>query len=156
MHREIPSVSLDVAGDSANGALPYEVEQKQLLRNTLGNQVAFHGQLDALELGRLVASSMALVAPSLEEMFGNQLIEALLLGTHGIVAEGTALAENVRRFGGGTIVPQEDPQALAQAIVATLRNWSSGNTTEVRKRIFEYMGPEIVAGQHFSLYQQLL
>jgi len=156
VHREIPSVSLDVAGDSANGALPYEVEQKQLLRNTLGNQVAFHGQLDALELGRLVASSMALVAPSLEEMFGNQLIEALLLGTHGIVAESTALAESVRRFGGGTVVPQEDPQALAQAIVATLRNRSSGNATEVRKRIFEYMGPEIVAGQHFSLYQRLL
>ncbi len=156
VRREIPRVRLDVAGDSPNGVSSYEVAQKQLLQDALGDQVAFHGQLDALELGRLVASSMALVAPSLEDMFGNQLIEALLLGTHGIVAEGTALAENVRRFGAGTVVPQEDPQALAQAIVATLRNRPFGNATEVRKRIFEYMGPEIVARQHFSLYRQLL
>jgi glycosyltransferase involved in cell wall biosynthesis len=155
VHREIPGVSLDVAGDSTNGAFPYEVEQKQLLQDTLGDQVVFHGQLDVLELGRLVASSMALVAPSLEDMFGNQLIEALLLGTHGIVAEGTALAENVRRFGGGTIVPQDNPHAFAQGILATLRTQPPHETEEVRRLIRDYMGPEVVARHHSSLYNLL-
>jgi glycosyltransferase involved in cell wall biosynthesis len=153
---EVPEIALDIAGDSTNSALPYETEQKQLLKDALGNQVRFHGQLDVIELGHLVASSVALIAPSLEEMFGNQLVEALLLGTHGIVAEGTALAEHVCRFGGGTIVPQENHQALAHAILATLRNRAAANTAEVRKRIVEHMGPEVVARQHHSLYQQLL
>ena len=154
--REIPGVTLDIAGDRASSALPYEIEQKQLLQRALGDRVTFHGELGVMELGQLVASSMALVAPSLEDMFGNQLIEALAVGTHGIVTEGTAMAENVRRLGGGTIVPQKDPEALAQAIVAVLRNRASCETAEVWKRILEYMGPEVVALQHQALYRQLL
>jgi glycosyltransferase involved in cell wall biosynthesis len=155
VQREIPTIRLDVAGDSTDGAYSYEVKQKRLFQDALGDRVVFHGTLDALQLGHLVASSMALVAPSLEDMFGNQLIEALLLGTHGIVAEGTALAENVRRFGEGTVVPQNNPQALARAIVGVLQGRGSCDATEVRKRILEYMGPEVVAREHLSLYKLL-
>jgi glycosyltransferase involved in cell wall biosynthesis len=155
VRREIPDVTLDIAGDTPNGGFPYELKQKQSLRNALGDRVAFHGQLAPMELARLVASSAALVAPSLEDMFGNQLIEALLLGTHGIATAGTALAENVRRFGGGTIVSQRDPAGLAAAIVATLRTTGPAKTEEVRRRICDYMGPEVVALQHESLYESL-
>jgi hypothetical protein len=80
----------------------------------------------------------------------NQLIEALLLGTHGIVAEGTAFAENVRRFGGERWYHRRIIKHGAQAIVATLRNRATGNTAEVRKRIFEHMSAE-VGTQHYLL-----
>jgi glycosyltransferase involved in cell wall biosynthesis len=83
------------------------------------------------------------------------LIEALLLGTHAIVTEETAMAENVCRFGAGTIVPQEDSQALAQAIVAVLQNRAFGETAKVRERIIQDMGPEVVARAHNSLYESL-
>ena len=86
-------------------------------------------------------------------MFGNQLIEALVVGTHGIVTQGTAMAENVRRFGTGTIVPQDDAPALARAIIDVLRSRASSKIAEVRQRILEYMGPEVVARQHDSLYE---
>lgn len=152
---DIPEVTLWVFGDYPDATSDYERETKERLRSILGDRVIFHGPLPALQVARHLAKAGALVAPSREEMFGNQLIEALLVRTHGIVTEGTAMAENVRRFGEGTIVPQEDHRALAQAIVTTLRNRASGNAVEVRKRILQYMGPETVALQHDSLYRQL-
>jgi glycosyltransferase involved in cell wall biosynthesis len=153
---DIPDVTLWVFGDHPDSPSKYEQQIKERLRSILGERVIFHGTVPSLEVARQIAKAAALVAPSREEMFGNQLIEALAVGTHGIVTEGTAMAENVGRFGEGTIVPQEDPQALAQAIVAVLRNHASRETAEVRKRILEYMGPEVVALQHQALYRQLL
>jgi glycosyltransferase involved in cell wall biosynthesis len=155
--REIPEVTLDVAGDSANSALPYEIEQKQLLQQSLGDRVTFHGQLGTMELGRLVASSTALLAPSLEDMFGNQLVEALLLQTHGIVAEGTALPENVRRFGNGTIVPREDSEALANAILKVLTEPISGaKAQQTRAAVAAAFAPATIATLHDEVYEQIL
>jgi glycosyltransferase involved in cell wall biosynthesis len=155
--REIPGVTLDVVGDSTNSALPYEIEQKRLLQQVLGDRVTFHGQLGVMELGRLVASSMALVAPSLEDMFGNQLVEALLLQTHGIVAEGTALPENVRRFGNGTIVPREDPEGLANAILKVLTGpISEAKAQQTREAVAAALAPSTVANLHYQVYEQVL
>jgi len=155
--REIPEVTLDVAGDSVNSALSYEIEQKRLLQQTLGERVTFSRTTGGIDLGRLVASSMALVAPSLEDMFGNQLIEALLLRTHGIVAEGTALAENVRRFGNGTVVPRENPEALAGAILKVLTEPVLGACAQqTRDAVAAAFAPSTVARLHHEVYEQVL
>jgi glycosyltransferase involved in cell wall biosynthesis len=154
--RQIPGVTLDIAGDSPNTPLPYEIEQKRLLLDVLGDRVTFHGRLEQMELARLVASSMALVAPSLEDMFGNQLIEAFVVGTYGIVTEGTAMAENVQRFGGGTVVPPENANRLAQAIITALTNPPHVPMAAIRKQIREQMGPEVIARRHYDLYLELL
>jgi glycosyltransferase involved in cell wall biosynthesis len=153
---DIPDVTLWVFGDYPDTPSEYEKQIKGRLRSILGERVVFHGAIPTLEVAQRVAKAAALVAPSREEMFGNQLIEALVVGTHGIVTDGTAMAENLRRFGGGTIVPQEDCQALATAIRSALQSPASEETVEVRKRILEYMGPEVVALQHEALYRQLL
>jgi glycosyltransferase involved in cell wall biosynthesis len=151
-----PDVTLWVFGDRPSAPSDYEQQIKERLSSVLAERVIFHGAIPNLEMARRVAKAAALVAPSREEMFGNQLIEALAVGTHGIVTEGTAMAENVRHLGGGTIVPQENPSALAQAILAAVRTTASCEGAEIRKRILDYMGPEIVARQHESLYRELL
>lgn len=157
VRRAIPNVTLDVVGDSTSSGSPYEVEQKRLLKKALGDRVVFHGQLGVLDLSRLVASSMALVAPSLEDMFGNQLVEALLVGTHGIVTEGTALAENIRRFGNGTIVPQENPSALAHAIVKALTDPTISRTIrKTQEAVASAFGPARVAALHHQVYNRIL
>jgi glycosyltransferase involved in cell wall biosynthesis len=154
---QIPEVSLDVAGNATNGASPYEVEQRRLLGEILGDRVVFHGQLDLFDLGRLVASSIAIVAPSLEDMFGNQVVESLLVRTHAIVAEGTALAENVSRFGNGTVVPTRDPGALAKAIIkAVTEPISAAKAEQGRDAIAAAFGPANVAQLHYEVYQQVL
>jgi glycosyltransferase involved in cell wall biosynthesis len=152
----VPDVTLWIVGDYPQDPSAYEQRIKQRLRATLGDRVVFHGTLPNLNVARYVAIAAALVAPSREEMFGNQLIEALVVGTYGIVTAGTAMAENVERFGGGAIVPQQDPNALARAIITAITNPPHVPTSVIRKQICEYMGPEIVARRHYDLYSKLL
>lgn len=153
--QELPH--LHVFGSGAHPA-PWEVAQLQAARACLGARLVLHGQIPQFEMAKIVARCRALVAPSREEMFGNQIIEALLLGTHVIVTDGTAMAENVRRFGNGTIVPQEDPAALASAITQVLNTKSEAPhcPNESRALIRSSMSPEVVARAHAELYRQIL
>jgi glycosyltransferase involved in cell wall biosynthesis len=156
VRRTHPEVRLWIFGDKPAGALPYETALKTQLHADLGECLVFHGTIPAIEVARKVSRAVALVAPSREEMFGNQLVEALTVGTHGIVTEGTAMAENVCRFGNGTVVPQEDAAALAQAIVTAVEATAFPEAATARARLLDFMGPETVACQHEALYRQLL
>lgn len=150
---QVPEVTLWVFGDDPETPSAYERKIKERLRAILGDHVIFHGALPSLDVAHRLAKAAALVAPSREEMFGNQLIEALAIGTHGIVTDGTAMAENVQRFGAGTIVPQDNAPALAREIIDVLRIPRAFETADVRRRILAYMGPEVVARQHNTLYE---
>ena len=156
VQRTFPDVRLWLFGGQPDASSEYEARVKARLTALMGGRVTFHGTVPALEVAHGLAKATALVAPSREEMFGNQLIEALVVGTHGIVTDGTAMAENVRRFGNGTIVPQEDAPALASAIRAALELGDFPERDEARRRVFAAMGPEVVARQHEALYREVL
>jgi glycosyltransferase involved in cell wall biosynthesis len=109
-----------------------------------------------MELAEELSTIPVLLAPSLEEMFGNQFIEAKLLGVRGIVAEGTAMAENARRIGSGVVVGQRDADGLARAIAEALENPREVAEMEaVRGRILDFMGPKEVARRHGEVYEKL-
>lgn len=156
--KEIPDLVFHIAGNPDEAtASGYTGEQLRSLRATLGDRLVLHGKVPSRDLFAMLSPCTALVAPSLEEMFGNQLIESMMRGCHGIVSDHTAMAENVRRFGNGTIVPQEDASALAAAIVQTLRHPPTPAQQETaRQRIRDYMSPESVARKHRNLYQSIL
>lgn len=153
----IPDVDLHMAGNPKESkAVGYAGEQLRDLRATLGDRLILHGRMPSQKLFRMLDGCQALVAPSLEEMFGNQLIEGLMRGCHGIVAEGTALAENARRFGNATVVPQRDAAAIARALAAALSKPVSPETAEAaRERIRAYMSPATVAAAHGDLYERI-
>src|ERR1700730_1676260 len=69
---DIPDVTLWVFGDYPDASSNYEKETKERLRSVLVDRVVFHGAVPSLEMARQVAKAAALVAPSREEMFGNQ------------------------------------------------------------------------------------
>ena len=156
VQRTFPDVRLWVFGDQPGAPSAYETQMKTRLRAIMTERVTFHGTVPALDVAHALARATALVAPSREEMFGNQLIEALVVGTHGIVTDGTALAENARRFGNGTVVPQEDAPALAAAITGALARGDFPERDAARERVFAAMGPEVVARQHEALYREVL
>lgn len=152
-----PDTELHLVGGNPTHPTPYESEQIALLRGLLGDRLHNHGRVPAQQVWKIVAGCRALLAPSIEEMFGNQLIEALLLGTHAVVTEDTALAENVRRFGNGTVIPQNAPAALARAIATVFESRISSEVVEnTRQRIRAYMGPACVSQAHFHLYEDIL
>ena len=149
--QELPH--LHVFGNSAHPA-PWEVAQLQAARACLGPRLVLHGQIPQLEMAKIVARCRVLVAPSREEMFGNQIIEALLVGTPVIVTENTAMAENVGLFGNGKVVPQESPQVLCEAITGYLSGtWDKASSLASRLGICQCLGPAIIAQQHADLYR---
>ena len=154
----VPDVTLHVAGnppeESAAGCAG---GQLRALRSILGPRLVLHGKIPSRELFRMLDGCRALVAPSLEEMFGNQLIEGLMRGCHGIVAEGTALAENARRFGNATVVPQRDATAIAAALRRELaRPFEPGAAETARSNIRGWMSPVTVAASHAAFYERIL
>ena len=149
--------TLHIFGDRPGQESPYEAAQKARLQNCLGDRVIFHGTVPARQVAESLARIHLLVAPSLEEMFGNQFIEASLVGTQAVVTEGTAMAENAARLGAGAIVPQNKPAALAASIRGVLASPNEvAEKQMIRDRILEWMGPERVARKHLDLYEQIV
>lgn len=155
---EFPNVKLHIAGNSHEGSgSPYEQSVIKDLRETLGENLILHGKVPSVDLFKVLDECIAIVAPSTEEMFGNQLIEGLMRGCHGIVTDQTAMAENVRRFGNGTIVPQGDTNAIADAMIETLKSPPTEKEIQkARQNINDYMSPKAVAEKSRQLYLRLL
>lgn len=158
MDRSAYPSELHIIGNRGEGEAQYDRRVLSDLRQLLGDRLVLHGILPALESAKIVARCAVLLAPSREEMFGNQLIEGLLVGAMPIVTEGTAMAENVRRFGRGCVVPQEDATAVASALT---REFSAdvlvtdASVQRTRERVDNYMGPKVVASAHSTLYEQV-
>lgn len=156
IQKVFPGVSLVVVGNGANPS-SYAADQIGRLRSILEDRLLLCGRKPALDLFNILRKCSVLLAPSLEEMFGNQLIEGLMCGLHGIVARGTALAENVQRFGNGTVIPQRDSNALADAVIAVLKCPPEDSIREsARDRIRRYMGPASVSERHREIYLRLV
>jgi glycosyltransferase involved in cell wall biosynthesis len=152
--KDYPS-EFHVIGNRGEGEADYDRRVLSDLRQLLGDRLVLHGIVPALAAATVVARCEVLLAPSREEMFGNQLIEGLLVGAMPVVTEGTAMAENVARFGRGRIVPQENAASLAAALIAELGANSEEKNTDIetaRQRIDEYMGPRAVAQAHEEIY----
>jgi 2-polyprenyl-6-methoxyphenol hydroxylase-like FAD-dependent oxidoreductase len=66
------------------------------------------------------------------------------------------MAENARKIGAGLVVGQQDAAGLARAIAeASERPASVAQLLEVRRRLVEWMGPEVVARKHLEVYRKL-
>lgn len=154
----VPDAELHVMGNPPEAtAAGTPGECLRSLRATLGDRLVLHGRVPSRELFGILDGCRALVAPSLEEMFGNQLIEGLMRGCHGIVAENTALAENARRFGNAAVVPQRDASAIARALVSALSEPFDPLVAEAaRQRIRDWMSPSVVATKHEAFYERIL
>ena len=156
--KAVPDVELHVAGNpSRKHASEYAAGCLRSLRETLGDRLVLHGRIPSRKLFSILDGCRCLVAPSLEEMFGNQLIEGLMRGCHGIVADGTALAENARRFGNATVVPQRNAGAIATALREILAApFNPSRADSARARIRDWMSPEVVAEKHRHLYRTMM
>lgn len=149
-------VTVRVFGDRPDAGT-YRQSEIELWRELLGERIIINGVLPISEVAVQVSECEALVAPSLEEMFGNQVIESLLVKTPVIVTDETAMAENVRRFGGGLVVAQQNANALGDAVDRLLKDPAlAGDSRTVRQNIESAMSPQAVAQAHRELYERIL
>jgi glycosyltransferase involved in cell wall biosynthesis len=161
VQRDDPKVfgrmKLNIFGDRPGRESDYETDCKKRLRELLGDRVTFRGTIPAFEVAEELSHTETLLAPSLEEMFGNQFIEAAAVGAEAIVSEGTAMAENARSLRTGRVIARNDASALAHAIREVVSNPAGRNERERwRKELGVLFGPETVAAKHRQLYVDLL
>ena len=82
------------------------------------SNVIFHGWLDRVAIGGLLAQMDAVVMPSRWEAFGLVAIEAMRSGVPVIASNRGALPEIVRHGAGGYIFDLDDPDALGRLLSA--------------------------------------
>lgn len=150
-------LTLHVFGDRPASASDYERDCKRQLVSLLGKRVFFHGTIPALQVAEALSRIKVLLAPSVEEMFGNQFIEAMAVGADAIVTEGTAMAENAKRLQAGRIIPLRDSEALAEKIIEAVDAETSPEVLRERqRRCLNFAGPETVARRHLDVYQKIV
>lgn len=109
--RRRPSLRLVLAGRSD----PRFPEVPRLLQGALGDGVTLLEGPTDLEVATALASSRALVFPSVGEGFGFPVVEALSVGTPCIVADAGSLPEVTGPA--GLVIARDDVRALADALV---------------------------------------
>jgi L-malate glycosyltransferase len=95
------------------GQLEQELRRKVVDLNIAGD-VIFRGFLQTEEICRTLANTLALVLPSIEEQFGNVVIEAQALSVPVIVAENCGARDALVRSGvNGFVIEPDNPVGLA-------------------------------------------
>lgn len=119
----LPSAQLLVGGSG---------QETASLQRLAGDGVTFLGSLDRAGVRRLLARSRVAVVPSRIEPFGIVALEALAAGRGLVYAQGTGLEEAAG--GLGTAADVTNPNRLAEAIMAELRDPTSPNAGRSRAR----------------------
>ena len=116
--KKIKRVKLTLVGEGN------QLKEYKDLVATLGltEQVEFKGWLDAREIQNLTTQSYLGLFPSRVESFGLSVIEAMAAGLPVIAASGGAVPENIKDGVTGVLVPVNDSDALAKAIISALEN----------------------------------
>jgi glycosyltransferase involved in cell wall biosynthesis len=107
---EVPGATLTMVGE---GPLLPEVSREAA---ALGDSVEVLGHAEGPELSRLYAGADVLVIPSVREVWGMVVNEALLHGLYVVATDEVASAFDLLEPGSGTIVPADDPEALLAAM----------------------------------------
>ena len=144
---EVPALTLEVAG-----AGPLDAE----LRRTAPEGVTFLGRVSPVS--EVYERSAVVVVPSRGEGFGMVALEAAERGRAAIVSDVGGLPEIVADAETGIVVPREDAQALARAIVRLVGDPELVRAYGVaaRRRALDQFSAEAAAAGVDLLYRNLL
>ena len=116
--------------------------------------VQWVGPQDQAELIDWYKRSALFVMPSYYESFGISVVEAMAFGLPVVASDGGALSELVGNNGCGTLVPNRDPRAFADAIIqlisAKRANHENGLIARAAVQRFH---PQRIAAETMELYQ---
>jgi len=118
-----PKVSLIIVGRG-----PYRKNLEELVSKLgLKDNVVFRGNVDEDEKENLLASSQALVFPSLFEGFGLVILEAFMQKTPALVSDVRPLSDIVEHEKTGLVIPAKDENEWAKAIENIIQDASSAS-----------------------------
>jgi glycosyltransferase involved in cell wall biosynthesis len=119
----------------------------------------FLGQQDYQSTMRILQSSSLMIHPSLEESFGNVLVEAMVLKVPVIAGRNSGAVPWVLGFGSaGILVDVTDKEDIARAALDILQDTHrSKELTDVAfKHAYENFHPNEIALKHLDVYRAVL
>jgi glycosyltransferase involved in cell wall biosynthesis len=123
---EFRRVRFTIAGDDTISSPTGRTFRDEFAASWAGRQfghlVTFTGVVSGDELDQLYRRCDVFVAPSLFESFGLVLLEAMRLGKPVVASDTSGMREVVGDDHAGVLVPPDNPQILADAVVALLRD----------------------------------
>lgn len=97
------------------GSGPLECELRALAAELgISDLVVFHGFVQTAEVSRILANTIALLLPSIEEQFGNVVVEAQAVGLPVILSDNCGARDRLVRSGvNGFVVEADNPEGMA-------------------------------------------
>ena len=150
---KITDLKLTLAGEG-NRLQEYKTRVADL---GLAANVEFSNWLSDRELKSLAGRSRFGVFPSRIESFGLSVVEAMAAGLPVIAARGGAIPENIEEDVTGRLVPVNDSDALAEAILSLLEDQQSAENRAkaAKKAVREKFAWEKAADRMLELYQSI-
>ena len=153
MFDDIPKIKLTVAGEG-NQLKNY----KQMVSDQgLSDIVNFAGWLNTNEIQQLAAKCSLGVFPSRIESFGLSVVEAMAGGLPVIATYTGAIPENIENGITGTLVPRENPNDLADALIKAIKDPVSQETLacKARELVQQKFSWDRAASKMIKLYKAL-
>lgn len=121
----------------------------------LQSGVRFLGEREEVE--RVIAALDVVLVPSVEEPFGRSVIEALAMNVPVVATDRGGPAEVVRPGIDGVVLPPDDVQAWAEAVVRmTQRNNDGGRRNDSRTYVRRRFSPDQHVATVLSVYARAL
>ncbi len=116
----------------------------------------FVGRVQREDLVGIFSETRVLAAPSWFENYSLAVLEAMATGRPVVVTASSGLADLVEETGAGVVVPPGDPDALASALGAFLRDPSYAAAAGARARtaVQEWADPDRIAALREVVYRE--
>lgn len=123
---------------------------------TLAN-FSYEGAIPGDQVMARVAASRVFVLSSLDEPWGNVLVQALSLGIPVVVTSSAALASDIEEYGAGIVVDDRNPNAIAHAVHALVsgkKGYYATVSANARKLFEANMSAETLSAQLARVYEE--
>jgi len=150
--QEVPKARIHVLGE---GELRCELES-QITRLNLRDKLILHGHVESARL-KLAGFDLYVSSSHLEGL-GTAILDAMLAGLPVVAARAGGIPEAVIDGSTGRLVPPRDPDALAQAVINTLRNPETARsmTQSARQHVQENFSARAMAEGTVGFYRKIL
>ncbi|MFA5898202.1 MAG: glycosyltransferase family 4 protein [Hyphomicrobium sp.] len=112
----------------------YGAHLRAMIPAALAHTVSFRGAVPYAQVKRAMSEAAVLVNPSFSESFGMSLIEAMGAETPVVATDVGGMPDIIKTTGGGELVPRNDPDALADAMLRRLADPEGGAQMARRAR----------------------
>lgn len=124
----------------------------------ISNSVEFAGRKSRADLPGLYGRAAVLAVPSRAEPLGVVILEAALSGAAVVASNVGGIPELVQQGENGLLVPAENPEMLADALLQLLNDSANRDRLAANgaRRAREQFTAEHIAAQYRALYQQVI